>query len=238
MAVPRLKYATRVSRILSWFPYTRGVAISGSLSKNVAYKDSDLDFFIITAANRLWIARSIMFLFIKGLAWTGIRRVVCINYYIDEQALEIEERNIFTAIEIATLLPAQGKQIFQGFHASNSWIYGYLPNARCKSTPEKELSSGPLKQGIEWLLNNKVGDRIDNWLLAYFTRRWKKLVTRNKLTPKGFPCGGFATGKHLYKPDPKYFQRKVLTDFQEKISSIQAPYTVAAADRSTSSSMK
>jgi len=57
LAVKHIKKAKAVAKFLLWFPYIRGIAISGSLSKNFADENSDLDFFIITAANRLWIVR-------------------------------------------------------------------------------------------------------------------------------------------------------------------------------------
>src|ERR1700751_1713311 len=39
--------AKKVGDLLIRFPYVRGIAVSGSLSKNFADKDSDIDLFII-----------------------------------------------------------------------------------------------------------------------------------------------------------------------------------------------
>src|SRR5262245_55354584 len=64
-AIKRLKQAKKISAILVHFPFVRGIGISGSLSKNFAYEGSDLDFFIITAKDRLWIARSFLHFFIS-----------------------------------------------------------------------------------------------------------------------------------------------------------------------------
>ena len=52
--------AKKVSNLLIRFPFVKGIAISGSLSKNFADEDSDIDLFIVTAKNRLWIARTLM----------------------------------------------------------------------------------------------------------------------------------------------------------------------------------
>ena len=54
--------AMKIGKFLSRFPYVRGIAISGSLSKRYAGEKADIDFFIITKANRLWIARTFMHL--------------------------------------------------------------------------------------------------------------------------------------------------------------------------------
>src|SRR4051812_38157593 len=48
-----LRKAASGAKLLSKFPYVTGVGISGSLSKNFADETADVDFFIITAANRL-----------------------------------------------------------------------------------------------------------------------------------------------------------------------------------------
>ena len=51
--------------LVSMFPFVRGIAISGSLSKGVMYKDGDIDYFIVTAPERLWICRTMLVLFKK-----------------------------------------------------------------------------------------------------------------------------------------------------------------------------
>jgi len=221
LATKRLKLAMRIARVLAWCPYIRGVAISGSLSKNIASKNSDYDFFIITAANRLWIARTFQYFFIKGFAWLGLRYYCCLNYYIDEQALEVEERNVFTATEVATLLPARGRRSFQNFFSANQWIHNFIPNATCRKTPGKEISFWPLKRCIEWMLNNRLGDRVDNALMRYFSRRWTTLMSKQKTIANGFILGSMVIKKHLCKPMPQHFQQNILNKFEQKIADIK-----------------
>jgi hypothetical protein len=60
-----LPKAFTTGRFLFRFPFVRAIGISGSLSKNFADEKADIDFFIITKANRLWIARTIMHRFQK-----------------------------------------------------------------------------------------------------------------------------------------------------------------------------
>lgn len=225
LAVKQLKLAMRISRVLAWCPYIRGIGISGSLSKNFAYKGSDYDFFIITAANRLWIARSFQHLFVKAFSWLGLRRYCCLNYYIDERALEIEEKNIFTATEVATLLPARGKRSFQHFFSANQWIHRFMPNASFRKIPEKEISSW-LKSCVEWMLNNRLGNRLDDALMRYFSRRWKALMAREKITTTGFQLGTVVIAKHLCKPMPHHFQQNILNRFQQKIADVKDRHAV------------
>jgi hypothetical protein len=123
-----LAIAAKGSRLLFRFPYVRGVGISGSLSKNFADENADIDYFIITRSNRLWIARTLMHGFKKLNFLIGREDWYCMNYYVDEEALKIEEMNIFTATELITLKPVCGNGALERFFDANDWATAYLPN--------------------------------------------------------------------------------------------------------------
>ena len=122
-AKPLLRTGNRISRFLYQMPYVRAIGISGSLSKDFAGEGADIDYFIITKSNRLWVARTIMHLFKKWSFLFGRQHWYCMNYYIDEDALEIEEKNIFTAIELITLLPVRGNGVLHAFFDKNEWTW-------------------------------------------------------------------------------------------------------------------
>src|SRR5258706_12258011 len=48
-AAVMLKKAEKAATVISAFPFVKGVAVSGSLSKKYADENADVDFFIITA---------------------------------------------------------------------------------------------------------------------------------------------------------------------------------------------
>src|SRR5262249_18548698 len=122
-----LDTAYKVSALLYRFPFVRGIGISGSLSKNFADEKADIDFFIITSKNRLWIARTLMHLFKKLTYLAGRQHWFCMNYYVDEEAMLIEEKNIFTAIELLTLVPVAGNGTLDSFFHVNAWAMDYFP---------------------------------------------------------------------------------------------------------------
>ena len=221
LAVKRIRLAMKVASVISLFPFVRGVAISGSLSKNFAYKGSDLDFFIITAGNRLWIAKVVLQVAVRVCLTIGLKKICCLNYYIDEEALEIEEQNIFTAVEVLTLLPAKGKGPFQHFFKTNQWAHKYLPNGVHRKLPAREMRSWPLKRLFEWLLDNKVGDKLDKQLMEYHCRRWKRQLLLKKMMPNGVPLGSVKANRHVSKPDARFFQMEILTKFQAKLAEIK-----------------
>jgi len=225
-AEKKLKFAARIARFLSRFPYIRGVAISGSLSKNFAYKGSDIDFFIITAPNRLWVARMIFLCFFYIAKLVGLRNWFCLNYFIDTASLEIPEKNIYTAIEIATLMPRQGSAAYKDFYAHNAWVYNYLPNYLPAYEDAADHKKGLVKTTVEWLLNNKAGDRLDNFLCRFYRNRWKKMLDKKTFAKNGFQFGSYIAGRHVCKPMPHYFQARVLTRLDEKMNELESKLIV------------
>jgi predicted nucleotidyltransferase len=221
--------AKKVSNLLVRFPFVKGIAISGSLSKNFADEDSDIDLFIITSKNRLWIARTLMHCFKKLTFLVKREQYFCMNYYIDEEELQIREKNIYTAIEIATLIPIHGDTTFEQFYMVNNWYRNYLPNKCMRLTTAKSLKRSWLKRAIEWLLNSSPGNSLDNLLMNITMRRWNKKRQQKKLNIKGLIMGMDA-GKHYAKPDPKNFQEKLILRYQVKLSQILSHWEGSAVN--------
>lgn len=217
-AVKQLKRAMLVARILKRFPYVKGVAVSGSLSKNVAYEGSDLDFFLIMQKDRLWIGRTILLVPSKIISWLGKKHWACLNYYIDEDALEVKEQNIFTATEIATLLPVlHCGDIFRDFFYANQWTYHFLPNHKPRFSGVKTFKPGVLRRLVEWIFDHGWGDILDNKITKIYERRSFALENSGKRNDKGFPLGAVA-GKHECRPFPHHFPKRVLAKFEDKMS--------------------
>lgn len=136
------KKARKITKILSFIPTVLLLGISGSLSLENAKKTDDIDIFIITRKNTLWITRAIVLLLLIVL---GEKRAsgekfakdkICPNMFMSESALFFskEKQNLFTAHEIAQLKIFVNKSnIYERFLQSNSWILDFMPNcARIK----------------------------------------------------------------------------------------------------------
>jgi len=218
-AAEMIKTARKVGNILIRFPYVRGIAISGSLSKNFADAESDIDLFIVTAPNRMWVARTLMHLLKKLTFLVNREHYFCMNYYIDEQQLEIAEKNIYTATEVVTLIPIQGDTTFADFFAANAWTRNYLPNHIMRVSTAKSLSKRPLKSLIEWLLNNRLGELLDNKLMRITASRWEQKTREKRLNDHGMLLA-MATGKHYAKPDPKNFQINLISRYETRIAQL------------------
>lgn len=221
-AASMLQTGYGIARFLFQFPFVRGIGISGSLSKYFAGEDADIDFFIITSRNRLWLARSFMHLFKQITYLTGKSRWYCMNYYIDEEALLINEQNIFTATEVVTVIPVCGQDAFDGFFQTNHWGFHYFPNQlNSVKTPLHKDSSRWLKKAMEWLLNNRAGNRLDDYLMHFTRRRAAKNEQKKQKLAVTNQSRGFKTSKHCARPHPECFQKKILSRFDISLHQLE-----------------
>lgn len=222
LAAEHLKTAGKVAKFLSRFPYVKAIAVSGSLSKNFATDKTDIDFFIITTANRLWIARTCMHLYKKLTFLWGRQNWFCMNYYVDEAAMEIPEKNIFTAVEIVTLLPMHGKDCLHEFMQRNRWTDSYFPLKHFNNSDSRDLKKGFFGRLVEKVFSGRVGDIADTKLMQVTARRWQRKVKRQELNSRGGLLG-MSIDRHFSKPDPKNFQDKTVRMYQEKIQQLLKP---------------
>jgi hypothetical protein len=218
-AEPMIEKAQRTGRFLFQFPFVRAVGISGSLSKNVAEHKADFDFFIITKANRLWIARTLMHLYKKFTFLTGRQHHYCMNYYMDEEALLLQDQNIFTAMELKTLLPVAGTDAMQKLFDVNTWVNQYLPacDYRVQSKPDKKPSLWKLFG--EWIFKASFGAKMDTFFFDTTTKRWQRKKEKGKKNNKG-QMMGLITGKHFARSNPGALQERILSLYNKKITEI------------------
>ncbi len=203
------------------------MCISGSLSKNYADAKADFDFFIITKARRLWIARTLMHLYKKLTFLRGRQHYYCMNYYIDEEVLLLEDQNIFTAIELKTLLPVSGEHTLQRMFGVNHWIDHWLPFCKFRKQEQADRPNSVLKRLFEWFFNNKRGDRLDDHLMRISTRRWKDKEQKGRKNNKG-QLMMLISGKHHARFNPGAFQEKVLELYEQKLKKLNAAYSIPA----------
>jgi hypothetical protein len=224
-----LVLAGKVGRFLYRFPFVRGVGISGSLSKQFAEADADLDFFIITSPNRVWVARTFLHILKKCSFLFRRQHWFCMNYFVSTTSQVIAEKNIFTATEVVTLLPVCGKKTFVDFFMANDWAYNYYPNMLYP--PELPLLAdrqGLLKSLIEKLLSGKAGDMLDQYWFRITEKRWKQ-KEKTERNSKGFPMG-LKAEKQAARPRPEYFQQKILDAYAKKSALLDKEVLVDSTD--------
>jgi hypothetical protein len=218
-ATRMLKKAKTAAAIIAAFPFVKGVAVSGSLSKYFADDQSDIDFFIITTANRLWIARTFLHIFKKLTFIINRQSLFCMNYFIDEEEPAILEKNIYTAMEIATLLPLKGSGIIDNFFKANNWARNFFPNKYLHTPSTPITGKSWVKSFAEKALNNRFGDYLDDFLMNKTAKSWNSKTRANKKDSKGMLMS-MHIGKHFSKPNPDIFQKKILQRYETSLSDI------------------
>lgn len=208
--------ALNTGRFIHGFPFVKGVGISGSLSKGILHQDGDFDFFIITQHNRLWVARTLLILH-KKLFLFNSRKFFCVNYFIDDKHLEIEEKNLFTATEIHSLIPVVG-DVLTEFQRTNQWVNSYYPGQPFSPVILPEKNKPLLSRLISGILKGNLGEWADKRCLNITFRRWKKKFSyfqteKFDLTLK--------TRRYISKHHPSDFQTKVLNRHRELIREYQ-----------------
>ncbi len=167
--------ARLMARIIRRFPFVRGICLSGELSKGVASKNGDIDYLIITANDRLWIARTTLILFKKFFLFNR-KKFFCLNHLVSERSMAAQERTLYAALEIATLIPLSDYDRYLSYLEANSWIREYLPNSRAHKGDWIVMSrrESLLQRVAEYFFRGRLGDRLDSLLNEYWKKVWKK----------------------------------------------------------------
>ncbi len=210
------------ARFISKFPYVEGVGVSGSLSKGYYDSDSDIDFFIITTPNKLWICRTLLMLY-KKMFLMNSRKYFCVNYFISANHMEIEEQNRFTATELKTMIPMQGAAVFEKFYHYNSWVSDYFSKFNPDLLNVQEIKNPFITNAIEFFLDNKIGCFIDAVFKKITLKKWRSKF--HFMNSDDFNIALKST-KNISKHHPSNFQKKVILSLNSKIEEVQTNFNI------------
>ena len=201
--------------VIKRFPFVRGVFVSGDLSKNATNRNSDVDFFIITEPNRLWIARTLLILF-KKIFLLNSKKFFCLNYLSTTDHLTLDEQNIFLAAEIAHLKPLFNAELFSRYLEGNKWITAFFPNFDIQqiALPKVNNRRSLIQKLFELPFTLFPADKLDTYLLhkmkCVWARRYPEFddTTRDNI---------FRCTKHESRAYVGNFQEKVLALYAQKL---------------------
>lgn len=174
-----------IASALGRIPTVLLVAVTGALAMNNAHEDDDIDLYIVTENNTLWITRFLVTAFITLL---GVRRtphtknvkdLFCLNMFttIDGMGIPIGERDLFTAHEVVQMIPLwERRGTYKKFLERNRWTKGYLPYAWKRITMKKQstLSSVSKKRNMLYLYTLKI--------VEPFAQGIQRMLMRRKIT--------------------------------------------------------
>lgn len=223
MAETIMPKALKRAKLIMSFPFIESVSISGSLSKNYYDNDGDIDFFIITKPNHLWLARTLLILF-KKLFLLNSKKYFCVNYFISSDNLTIAERNTFTATELITLIPIYGSKTFNSFLDKNAWAKAIYPNKRINKNYLSDNFQKPiLSRFFEFAFAHFIGRKIDLFFKNITLKKWKaKFKYLNK---SDFEIAMKSTND-VSKHHPQDFQSKVIGTLNERYHSTNETFNL------------
>ncbi|MDC1221431.1 hypothetical protein N8Z47_02040 [Salibacteraceae bacterium] len=173
-AESKLKVARRFASLISRFPFVRSIAITGNLTRGFVMAEDDLEFFIIAKSGRLWLTRAMLQGFRKVFLLNN-KHYFNMNYFLDEAQLEVPDKNLFTATQLKTLIPAYNAELFVRFVDANKWTSEFLPNIKpIKVDALSPVSTYPIKATLEMLLNITFGAILNKSYKRSSLSVWKK----------------------------------------------------------------
>jgi glycosyltransferase involved in cell wall biosynthesis len=138
-------------RLLDFIPFISSASLSGGTVHCGYENHNDIDLFIITKPNALYIVYALIH--VLSLLFR-VRKELCANYLIDERGMEIKyPHDFYTAHQIISLKAIKNKELLNGFFNQNNWIKEYFPNFSWQkfdlNKPVKNIFLAPLNNVIK-----------------------------------------------------------------------------------------
>ena len=210
--------AIRYGNLIANLPYVRMVAVTGALAVNNANHRADIDYLIVTSPDRLWLCRAFVVLLVR---WAALQEtILCPNYFLSLRALDITPHSLYTAQEIAQMVPLSGPQTYRAMRRINNWTDDFLPNSRLNGSrfrkqPEKETQRQLYGQVIgERVFGNGFGSWCDRWEMDRKIRKFSRIYKSNEevdYSPDW--CKGHYSGHG----------KKTLQAYSERLMSLNIP---------------
>ena len=170
----RWKLARRYGKWIAALPFVRMVAVTGALAVDNE-EGPDLDFLVVTSPGRVWLCRGMVMLLVHWARRYGDE--ICPNYFLSESALSLAEQTLYTAHEMAQMVPLSGMKIYQQMRELNPWVAAFLPNAtdapvRMGTAVTHESGFSVTRRAMEALLLTATGDWVENWEMRRKVRKF------------------------------------------------------------------
>jgi hypothetical protein len=162
-------------RLICALPFTRLIALSGSIAHRNLEPNGDLDLFIVTRGPRVWTVTVMLLVLTKMLRR---RRSICANFLVADSHLAVDQPDLFTANQIIHLQPLAGAEMIERLRAANPFVRHCYPNSatRMPQPPLVDVTSRGLaflKRALEAILRlpSPLIERLCRAAYAWHLRR-------------------------------------------------------------------
>ena len=133
MSAAKLDSAMKFAKVLTRLvPFIRTVAVTGSVAYGSANKWDDIDLFIVTQRNRLWLTAFMTLVLVRLNKLLGLSppylSLFCLSYVHDQEGFEKESylnrTNPLFARELLKAKPVAGSDQYRKLLERNDWVAG------------------------------------------------------------------------------------------------------------------
>lgn len=176
----------KYSFLFKTIPFIEEVYISNSLTFKSINKKSDIDLFIITQNNKIFLAKFFTYIFLKifKLYWNHENNKFCTWFFITSQSkdlypLSISPVDIYLAYWIAHLqnIYLSDKKQNNNFFKENIWVKNIIPNYSIEEHKILNLKKQFGKNFLKTILEKIFGQNFLNNII-WFVRKIK--IKKNK----------------------------------------------------------
>lgn len=184
-ALRKWKRALRAAKLVRCVPFVRLIAVTNTLAWDGTDEESDIDFFIVTRAGRLWTTRILVMLLLHVVGWrrhgNKIKNRICLGFWVDETELNLEPLALkpddpYFAFWLITMWPVYGQTTYRRLQDANNWrqkIFPFCP--LIEPTHWRSVSETGLWRFIpkvdEFFLGGWLGDLVERLLRTLQMRR-------------------------------------------------------------------
>jgi hypothetical protein len=170
--------AARYGRIIAMLPFVRMVAITGSLAMNNTDEGKDVDYMIVTVPGHLWTCRALALLIARVAKLENIQ--LCPNYLITTNALELKERSLYVAHELAQMVLLSGMEVYDEIRRRNGWVESYLPHASGAPDVPQGAKHVTMPSALQRILEILFSLPFGHWLEKWEMNRKIERLTREQ----------------------------------------------------------
>ncbi len=204
MKIERVK---KWAKVFNFIPYVRGVFLTGTLAMKRSFAEGDWDVIVVLKKNRIWLGRFFAILFLHFLKKRRHKKRTknrfCLNHFLAEDGLKLEEKNHFSANEVIFSLPIVNANLHRKFLLKNKkWIKKIRPNfyAQKKFWMKKNERKFSLKFFLEIFLEVIFLGKI----LNYFCKKF--MIKKIENNPKTYWRGAdirYSDRALVFLPEPQ-----------------------------------
>lgn len=204
--------ARRYGHAVARLPLVRGVLVSGALAMDNAEADSDIDLFVLAQPGRVWTCRLLAVAVVRIAAGRGVR--LCPNFVLSTDRLALARRDLFTAHEIAQLVPLLRTPWSDAFFEANAWTRELLPNA-LPSPSARRAHPSLAARAASGALGSRLFGPIERWEMARKVRRLEARARREG--------GSVAFTRHECRGHFAAHDVRILSAFAARAAEVEAP---------------